>query len=284
MGDLYVVSTPIGNLEDITLRALRVLKEVDRIACEDTRRTRTLLAKYDVETKVLSYHDHNKVSATRRILKILENGGDVALVSDAGTPTIADPGLYLIRAAIDRGHGVIPLPGASVILPALVVSGLSTVPFLFHGYLPKNAAGVRRFCEYIREREETVICLDSPKRLGRDLAVMAEVLSDRRAVVARELTKIHEEFKRGHLESLSEHYGVGANSSVKGEVVILVEGCREKDVDTWDIERYIQNRLAECKVTSRDLSREIVEKFGIGRNRAYKIVILEMDKRRGSGD
>ena len=276
MGDLYIVSTPIGNLEDITLRALRVLKEVDRIACEDTRRTRNLLARYGIRTGILSYHDHNKVASTKRILRILGGGEDVALVSDAGTPTIADPGFYLVRAVIKKGLGVIPIPGVSIVLAALVVSGLPTIPFTFQGYLPRNRTGVRRLCEKVRERGETLVFLDSPKRVGRDLTLMVEVFGEREAVVGREVTKIHEDFRRGSLASLAKHYGSGSLSDVRGEVIILVEGHREEEADEEEIVRYIHQRLGGGSLTARDLCREVVDAFDIGRNRAYRMVISVM--------
>jgi 16S rRNA (cytidine1402-2'-O)-methyltransferase len=282
MGDLYIVSTPIGNLEDITLRALRILKEVDRIACEDTRRTRNLLARYGIRTGMLSYHDHNKITAAKRILRILEKDNDVALVSDAGTPTIADPGFYLVRAAIEKGVRVIPLPGASIVLTALVVSGLPTIPFTFLGYLPRSISGVKQVCEEVKGRKETLIFLDSPKRLRRDLALMAEVLGDRESVVGREVTKIHEDFMRGCLSFLAGHCGSGSSSGLKGEVVILVDGAGDV-VDEDEIVRFIRRQLREGGVTARDLCREVIDTFEIGRNQAYKMVISLMGDNKEAG-
>ncbi len=275
MGDLYIVSTPIGNLEDITLRALRILREVDRIACEDTRRTRNLLTKYGIKTGTLSYHDHNKIAAAKGILRILGGGRDVALVSNAGTPTIADPGFYLVRAAIEKGVKVIPLPGASIVLTALVVSGLPTIPFTFLGYLPRNITGVKQVCEEVKGRKETLIFLDSPKRLRRDLESMVEVLGDRESVVGREVTKIHEDFKRGRLSFLASHYCSSWSSGVKGEVVILVEGAKEA-VDEGEIIRFIRRHLRAGGVTAKDLCREVIDTFEVGRNQAYKMVISLM--------
>jgi 16S rRNA (cytidine1402-2'-O)-methyltransferase len=284
MGNLYIVSTPIGNLEDMTLRAIRILGEVDRVACEDTRRTKTLLRNYGIRTRTLSYRDHNKVTAARKIFGIIEGGGDVALVSDAGTPTISDPGLYLIRAAIEKEIPVIPLPGASIVLTALVVSGLTTVPFSVFGFLPQSPRGVRRLCEELTKRSETLLFFDSPKRLARDLSIMREIWSERRAVVAREVTKVHEEFKRGTLEALAEYYGESFGAGVRGEVVILVEGSREgsekMDADVAEIVRYIRFRFDEEELTARDMTREVVETFGITRNRAYPLVVAEMKKTR----
>jgi 16S rRNA (cytidine1402-2'-O)-methyltransferase len=278
MGDLYIVSTPIGNLEDITLRALKILRDVDLIACEDTRRTRTLLGKYGISTKTLSYHDHNKKESARKILKILEGESDVALVSDAGTPTIADPGYYLVREAIDSGIKVIPLPGASSVLTALVVSGLPTFPFCFLGFIPHNKSQVKQFCENVCDREETLIFLDSPRRLERDLVIMKEVFGEREAVVAREVTKIHEDFQRGSLSTLIEHFGDSASSRIKGEVVILVEGVKESTVDEEEVVAFIRRRLRGESVTVRDLCQETVDVFGAGRNRVYRMILDEMAK------
>jgi len=281
MGVLYIVSTPIGNLEDITLRAIRILKECSWIACEDTRRTRILLAKYGILTRVLSYRDQNKVQATGRILRVIANGGDVALVSDAGTPTLADPGLYLVRAAIERGIPVVPLPGPSIVLAPLVASGLQTVPFSFFGFLPPGPGRVRQLCETLRGRNETLIFLDSPRRLGRDLAVMAEVFGGRRAVVAREVTKIHEEFRRGTLISLAGYYGAEGPGPVKGEVVVLIEGRGERVIDEDDVMQYIRERIAGGGATSKGLCREVEEAFGLARNRAYRLVVLGLGRTKG---
>ncbi len=285
MGTLYVVSTPIGNLEDMTLRAIRILGEVDRVACEDTRRTRTLLQNYGIRTRTISYRDQNKVAAARKIMEIVEGGGSVALVSDAGTPTISDPGLYLIRAAIGRGIPVVPLPGASIVLTALVVSGLPTVPFSVFGFLPQSAKGVRRLCEELARRSETLLFFDSPKRLARDLSIMAEIWGERDAVVAREVTKVHEEFKRGTLDSLADYYGEAFGAGVRGEVVVLVEGLGrgndEGAVDVTEVRRYIRHRFGEEDLTARDMTREVVETFGLARNRAYSLVIDEMKGARG---
>ncbi len=285
MGDLYIVSTPIGNLEDITLRALKVLRDVDLIACEDTRRTRALLEKYGIGTRTLSYHDHNKKSASRKILGILESGRDVALVSDAGTPTIADPGYYLVKEAIRSGIKVVPLPGASSILTALVVSGLPTFPFCFLGFLPHKKSQVEQLCESIRDREDTLIFLDSPKRLGRDLAIMRDVFGDREGVVAREITKVHEDFRRGGLSSLAGMYGGAARPEVKGEVVILVEGAKQDAADDKELTAFVRRRLRVKGVTVKGLCQETVDAFGAGRNRVYRMILEEMERgMKGRGD
>ncbi len=279
MGDLYIVSTPIGNLEDITLRALRVLKEVVSVACEDTRRTRRLLSSYGIKTRMLSYHDHNKSSATRKILSILEEDGDVALVADAGTPAIADPGLYLVRAAIAAGVKIVPLPGASIILTSLVVSGLPTAPFYFHGFLPRREKSVTELCEEVCERGETLIFLDSPRRLARDLGVMTKVFGNREGVVAREVTKVYEDFRRGSLSALLDHYGAGESSGVRGEVAILVEGASAREIDTEEVLAYIRSRLEREEPTARDLCRDVMERFELGRNRSYRMIIAERKRK-----
>jgi 16S rRNA (cytidine1402-2'-O)-methyltransferase len=196
MGTLYIVPTPIGNLEDITLRALRVLREVRLIAAEDTRTTQVLLRHYEIATPLTSYHEHNKLSKLDRIFEAL-SAGDVALVSDAGTPGISDPGYELIGAVIAAGWRVVPLPGPSALLPALVGSGLPSDQFVYIGFLPRKDKALRAVLDSLRAETRTVIAYESPKRLLDTLALVEEILPERALCVARELSKIYEEFVRG---------------------------------------------------------------------------------------
>jgi 16S rRNA (cytidine1402-2'-O)-methyltransferase len=221
-GTLYVVATPIGNLEDVTLRALRVLKEVDWIACEDTRRSRKLLARHGIEGRLLSYHKFNERARVRVLLDHLANGEDVALVSDGGTPVLSDPGAILIAEAAAAGHRVVPVPGPSALAAAVSAAGLPAERVTFTGFLPSRAAHRRRALAALRDVPGLVVFLESPRRAAATLRDLAELWGERRAVLAREMTKLHEEFARGTLRELAEKVGPGP---LRGEVTLIVEGA-----------------------------------------------------------
>ncbi len=230
MGTLYVVATPIGNLEDLTLRATRVLGEVALIAAEDTRRTRQLLSHLGLHTPLLSYFEHNKLARLDQVLAALATG-DVALVSDAGTPAVSDPGQELVRAALDAGHAVVPVPGASAVLAALVASGLPTDTFTFAGFLPRRSVERREALAALVTSPATLIFYESPHRLAEMLTDALAVLGDRPAVVAREVTKLHETFVRGSLSAcLAAFDGV----DVLGEVTVLIGGAAPVAQRRWD--------------------------------------------------
>ena len=222
---LYLVSTPIGNLEDITLRALRVLGSVDRIACEDTRQTRKLLDRYGIATPVISSHEHNEAARSRQFLEELQAGARIAVVSDAGTPGVSDPGMVLARAAIAAGIAVYPIPGPSALLAALVASGLNAENFFFSGFLPPKAGARRTALEGLATstpQDATVIFYEAPHRIGEMLAEIEAVFGgDCRIVLARELTKIHEEFLRGTVSEVRAQ--ISGRESLRGEMVVLVE-------------------------------------------------------------
>ena len=230
MGTLYVVPTPIGNLNDITLRAVKVLREVSLIAAEDTRRAAILLSHFDLHTPVTSYFEHNKLSKLDRILDALEQG-DVALISEAGTPGLSDPGYELIRAAIERGHSLVPLPGATAAIPALVASGLPTDSFVFVGFLSRKAGERRRALEEVKPDRRTLIFYEAPHRVRDTLEDMLAVLGNRSMCVARELTKVHEEIWRGSIAAAIQHFGAEA----LGEFVLVVAGAPE--AERWDEDR-----------------------------------------------
>ncbi len=223
MGTVHVVSTPIGNLEDVTLRAIRVLAEADLVLAEDTRRSRILLERHGVKARPLSLHAHNEAARVEQTLERLRAGEAVALISDAGTPLVSDPGQRLIAAAIADGHQVTAVPGASAVLAALSVSGLRAAPFTFLGFLPRRAGARDALLGGYRDRAETLVLFESPRRTARTLRALTEALGARRACVARELTKLHEEVARGSLSELAERFADGA----RGEVTIVVEGAAE---------------------------------------------------------
>ena len=221
---LWLVATPIGNLGDISQRALSVLASVDRVACEDTRRTGRLLSRHGVEARLVSYHEHNAARVRPTLIRLLAEGGSVALVADAGTPLISDPGYKLVRAALDGGIRVTGCPGPSAPLLALILSGLPTDRFYFGGFLPARAKARRDALAELKALDATLVFFESPRRLAASLADMAEALGPRPAAVARELTKLHEEMRRGTLDRLAAHYGDAG--APRGEVVIVVGGGR----------------------------------------------------------
>jgi 16S rRNA (cytidine1402-2'-O)-methyltransferase len=220
-GTLYLVSTPIGNLADITHRALQILKDVDLIACEDTRHTQKLLNHYDITTKTTSYHEHNEQQRTAELVQRLKEGSDVAVVSDAGTPSISDPGYRLVRAAIENEIPVVPVPGPSALIAALIAAGLPTDEFFFAGFLPARSNARRARLSELQAVPGTLIFYEAPHRLGATLTDAYEILGEREAVVARELTKLHEEIRRGRLRELAAHYAT--DESVRGEIVVLID-------------------------------------------------------------
>ena len=235
MGTLYIVPTPIGNLEDITLRALRILREAALIAAEDTRTTTVLLRHYEILTPLTSYHEHNKLSKLDAIFEALSTG-DVALVSDAGMPGISDPGYELVQQAIAQDYRVEPLPGASAILPALVGSGLPTDRFAYLGFLPRKAAALRQLFEAIAGETATLICYESPHRLVATLALLREMLGERPVCVARELTKLHEEFTRGTVSEVLQRY---SDDTPRGEITLVIGGA-VVEAEMWDEDRVRQ--------------------------------------------
>jgi 16S rRNA (cytidine1402-2'-O)-methyltransferase len=228
IGTLYLVATPIGNLEDITLRALRVLREVHLIAAEDTRHTRKLLQHYEIPTPSTAYHEHNKLARLPAMLAALEQG-DVALVSDAGTPGINDPGAELVAAAIEAGFPVVPIPGPSAPIAALIGSGLPTDQWVYLGFLPSRPAERRRSLETWRDVEATLVCLEAPHRLLAALRDLQTVLGNRRIAIARELTKLHEEWIRGSISDAIQRFEAVAP---RGEITMVIAGASAEDTAT----------------------------------------------------
>lgn len=269
MGRLYIVPTPIGNLEDISLRALRVLSEAALIAAEDTRTSRVLTRHYDIDTPMTSYHEHNKLSRLEDILSALERG-DVALISDAGTPGISDPGYELIAAAIDGGFDVVPLPGASAITAALTGSGLATDRFLFVGFLPRKTGALRESLAELALRQETIVAYESPYRLRETLALLAEVAgADRRVCVAREISKKFEQFVRGTAAELAEHF---KRENPRGEVTLVIAGA-DAAAAVWteaQVRGALSARIAEGASLSR-ASSEIAKSAGWKKKAVYKL-------------
>ena len=260
---LWIVATPIGNLRDMTARAFDVLAAADLVACEDTRRTGRLLAAAGIESKLLSYHDHSSAKKRERLIEHLKEGKLVALVSDAGTPLISDPGYKLVRDALEENLPVTCAPGPSAPLAALVISGLPTDRFLFAGYLPARDQARRKAIEELAGVRASLIFLESPRRLAASLEVMKEILGDRPAAVARELTKLHEEVRRGGLSALAAAFG--GSPAPKGEVVILIGP--PPDIPPADAETLLDNALRSMSV--RDAVAAVATETGQRRKEIY---------------
>jgi 16S rRNA (cytidine1402-2'-O)-methyltransferase len=270
---LYLIATPIGNLGDISLRALETLAAADCIACEDTRVTRKLTERYGIATPLMAYHEHNSDEALPKILARLEQGQSVALVSDAGTPLISDPGYRLVRAAVAAGHDVTSLPGASAVLAALSLSGLPTDRFLFDGFLPpKQGARQKRIAE-LAAIPATLVLFESGPRLAASLADLAAGLGSREAAVCRELTKLHEEIRRGDLTTLAGDYAEGGET--RGEIVIVIAPPPEQDVADSDIDDMLRQALG--RVSVKDAVGEVALATGRARRDVYQRA-LELTK------
>ena len=269
-GTLYVVATPIGNLEDLTLRAVRVLREVALIACEDTRRTARLLQAHQISTPTTSFFEHNERWKGDRILRALREGRDVALVSDAGTPGISDPGFRLVREARAEGLAVMPVPGASAAVAALSVSGLPTDRFLFVGFLPARSHARRQALEGLAPQRETLVVYEAPTRVVATLSDMIEIWGDRDAFLCREATKIHEEYVRGALSALRAR--LAQRPEVKGEIVLVVEGAGEPTVPDADAETMYAALAAEG-LTRREAVKETARRLGLPAREVYRRVL-----------
>ena len=287
-GTLYVVATPIGNLEDISLRALRVLREAALVAAEDTRRTRKLLTHYGIRGRLVSLREHNERARAPVLVRRLLDGDSIALVSDAGTPGLSDPGATLVRAAADAGVPVVPVPGPSAVLAALVASGLPAEPVTFFGFLPARGAERRRALEALRDLPHTLVLFEAPHRLREALDDLLEVLGDRRIVVARELTKVHEEVYRATLSEAVRHFSA---HPPRGEFTLVIEGTRLSETGTGDAAAAVEaaresacdalRRAASGGCSPRESVRRAVEASGLRRNEVYRLwLAIQQEARR----
>ena len=273
---LYLVGTPIGNLEDITLRALRVLKEVDVIACEDTRQTQKLLNHYAITTRTTSYHEHNEITKSAELVKEMQEGANVALVTDAGMPGISDPGYRLISLAIRHRVPVVPIPGASAFLAALVASGLPTDSFRFSGFLPAKRGERQAALEAVRSSPRTQLFYEAPHRIVETLTDVVEVMGEaRHVVVAREVTKLHEEFLRGHAGEVLEN--LKAREVVKGEITLLIGKAEEDDARVAtgalarpSVRQRVEQIMAEEKVDEKAALKRVAKERGVSKSEAYR--------------
>ena len=281
MGTLHVVATPIGNLEDVTLRALRVLREADLVLAEDTRRSRVLLVHHGIDAKPVSLHAHNEAARCAEALEVLGSGGRVALVSDAGTPLLSDPGARLVAAALAAGHEVSPVPGPTAVAAALCASGIDAPRFSFAGFLPRRAGERRALLADLATRPDALVFFESPRRLASTLRELAGVLGDRRGCVARELTKLHEELVRGTLTELAARFAGGT----RGEVTLVVEGAPEAPrrgasaaagpagaQEPGALDAQIRERLARGE-GAREIAASLASAHGLPRREVYARVI-----------
>jgi 16S rRNA (cytidine1402-2'-O)-methyltransferase len=276
-GTLYLVSTPIGNLEDITHRAVRLLGEVDLIACEDTRHTQKLLNHYGIKTRTISYHEHNERERATELLRLIDAGSDVAIVSDAGTPGISDPGFRLARLAIVSGARVVPVPGASALITALVASGMPTDEFFFGGFLPSRSAARRARLSELRSLPATLIFYEGPHRIAATLKDAHEILGEREAVVARELTKIYEEVVRGRLSELAESFS--SPEKARGEMVLIIDRTVIKS-DSAHIGSAVSIASLVATLEAEGLDhraalKKAARELGVSRDEAYRRLVSE---------
>lgn len=281
-GTLYLVATPIGNLEDITQRALRVLREVDLVACEDTRHTRTLLNHYGIRTKTVSYHEHNERERATELALMLRDGASLAVVSDAGTPGISDPGFRLVNDALNAGARVVPVPGPTAFVAALVASGLATDEFFFGGFLPARSLQRRARLMDVRQLNSTLIFYEAPHRIGQTLADAREILGEREAAVARELTKLHEEIARGRLSELAARFSV--EDAARGEMVLLIDRAQiqsEEDESTAETDIAARvHALEEEGLDNRAALKRVARELGLSRSEAYRRLVVAREKQK----
>ena len=269
-GSLYIVPTPIGNLEDMTFRAVRVLKELDLIAAEDTRHTQVLLNHYDIRTAVTSYHEHNEGAKARELVEQLRQGRSIALLSDAGTPMISDPGYRLVVEAIRAGVQVIPLPGPSAVTAALSAAGLPTDRFDFEGFLPAKKSERRTALEALKKDTKTLIFYEAPHRLKETLADMAEIFGDRQVAIGREISKVHEEFLRG---ALREILATVEQQTVRGEITLVVQGATSgAPVSEEGVISEIR-QLAENGMRVKEISELVGAHHGISKREVYRLAL-----------
>lgn len=269
-GTLYLVATPIGNLQDISERALQTLREVDLIACEDTRHTGKLLKHFDIKSKLVSYHEHNETTRAEELAELLKTEKSIAVVSDAGTPGIADPSFRIVNKAHSIGAKVVAIPGAAAFVSALVVSGLPTDSFFFGGFLPSKKNERRKRLEETRAIPATLIFYETPHRLGKSLADCAEILGNRETAIVRELTKLHEEIIKGKLNDLAERF---LNETVKGEIVLVIDRLTSSEFRVSSSELLVE-KITELEAEGIDHKKALklaAKEFGVSRSQAYRI-------------
>jgi 16S rRNA (cytidine1402-2'-O)-methyltransferase len=276
-GTLYVVATPIGHRDDITIRALNILSRVDLIAAEDTRKTRRFLERHGITGSFISYHEHNEKERTPQILTKLHNGASIALVSNAGTPTVSDPGYRLINSAAGNDVSIVPVPGASAAAAALSVAGLPTDAFTFAGFLPKKKAKRLKLLDELVQEPRTLIFYESPNRIQTLINEVIDTMGNRYAVMAREMTKLHEEFIRGRLSEILQV--LAARSGIKGECTLLVTGWDQTRTVQWEtVANEIRDQLSSTKEPVSKLAKKISQQYGLSKNKVYREALKIRDQ------
>jgi 16S rRNA (cytidine1402-2'-O)-methyltransferase len=274
---LYLVSTPIGNLEDITLRALRVLKEVNLVACEDTRHTRRLLDHFGISKPTISYHEHNEQGRATELVQRMLGGESIAIVTDAGTPGISDPAYRIVTAAIEKGISVIPIPGAVALIAGLTASGLPTDSFLFAGFLPHKKMARRTRLEELKPQRATLVFYEAPHRIRETLADALEGLGDRQAAVARELTKLHEQFIRGKLSEIAGHF---KTHEPRGEMTLVIAGSADDNlpaVEFGSVSEQVERLIGESGLTRNEAIKQAAKSRGLSKREAYQLMLEEKE-------
>ncbi|MFR6098733.1 MAG: 16S rRNA (cytidine(1402)-2'-O)-methyltransferase [Longibaculum sp.] len=264
---LYLVATPIGNLSEMTYRAVETLKNVNFIAAEDTRNTVKLLNHFEIDTKLISHHEHNLVTSIPKIIQLLEEGNDIALVSDAGYPAISDPGYELVKAAISKDINIVPISGANACLNALVVSGIAPQPFLFYGFLDHQDKKKKKELELLKKYQETIVFYEAPHRIKKTLKLMLDIFGNRHIALCREITKKHEEINRGTIEEI-----LTVVDDMKGEMVIVVEGAIDVEEDVvfeQSIEEHV-NEYIEKGMSTKDAIKEVAKQRNVSKNVVYQ--------------
>ncbi len=284
---LYLVSTPIGNLEDITLRALRVLKEVDLIACEDTRHTRRLLDHFGISKPTISYHEHNELKRAEELAERLARGESIAVVTDAGTPGISDPAYRIVTAAIERGIEVTPVPGATAMIAGLVTSGLPTDSFLFAGFLPSKKQARRARLGELKSERATLVFYETPHRIREALVDVREILGDRQAAVARELTKLHEQFIRGAVSDIIAHFDA---NEPRGEMTLVIAGNRDDNLtpprsqfEDASISEQVERLMRDEGLSRGDAIKQAARSRGLSKREAYQLMLEEKESNENEG-
>ncbi|RBP87284.1 16S rRNA (cytidine1402-2'-O)-methyltransferase [Cytobacillus firmus] len=278
-GILYLVPTPIGNLEDMSFRAVRILKEADYIAAEDTRNTKKLCNHFEIATPIISYHEHNKEASGQKLLEKVANGAKIALVSDAGMPAISDPGFDLVVAAAEEKLTVVPLPGANAALTGLIASGIDTQPFYFYGFLNRQKKHKKQELENLSKLSATIILYEAPHRLKETLSLMSDIMGNRNIALCRELTKKYEEFIRG---TVAEAMEWASNGEVRGEFVIIIEGTSEavqdEETDWWEdlpVEDHVRHYIEETGLSSKEAIKQTAKDRGLNKRDVYHAYHIE---------
>lgn len=275
-GILYLVATPIGNLQDITFRAVEILKTVDIIACEDTRHTRKLLTHFGISARLVSYHEHNETTRAEEFGELLKNGKSIAVVSDAGTPAICDPSFKVVQKAIEISAEIVPIPGAVAFVNALIVSGLSTDSVFFGGFLPSKKGDRLKRLEEVKDVPATLCFYETPHRVAKSLADCSQILGNRNAAIVREITKLHEETLRGNLEELTKRI---SEKPIKGEIVLVIE---KKEFESRKIQNASRSTIAErvaefenAGIDYKNALKKTAKEFGLSKSEAYRILQIE---------